>query len=333
MKYSGKTIIITTGGGLGDMLTFTPALRRLREKEPEAKIVFMTKFGAHEVMEGLPYIDKLIYIKRGTLFGRYRVLPDFWHADAVVFTDWQPQLLFFSRLFGIALRAGIGRAGKSLDGALTYHIKHNVMQETEYAALTHARMIGESLELTLDDGDMLLDVATPAERHIRRVDELLREVGLEPHEPYIALAPFTSYYKRDWTDAGIKGLMALVKKELGLPLVVVGQGAPDGKKYAYDLTGKTGVMELVELIRRSKALISMDSGPMHIGGALRKPTVALFGKDLPSRWAPIVNTEVICLQKLCSPCTDEVLHGCREPVCITDINAEMVYDKLNLILK
>ena len=105
MNLNGKRILMTTGGGLGDMICFTPALRRMKELYPDVRITFMTKRGNHEVMQGLPYLEKVIYIIRGKAFGRYRVLPDFWHQDAVVFTDWQPQLLLFSKLFRIPVRA------------------------------------------------------------------------------------------------------------------------------------------------------------------------------------------------------------------------------------
>ena len=32
MDINNKKILITTGGGLGDMIVYTPALRRLKEK-------------------------------------------------------------------------------------------------------------------------------------------------------------------------------------------------------------------------------------------------------------------------------------------------------------
>lgn len=164
MNLNGKRILMTTGGGLGDMICFTPALRRMKELYPDVRITFMTKRGNHEVMQGLPYLEKVIYIIRGKAFGRYRVLPDFWHQDAVVFTDWQPQLLLFSKLFRIPVRAGIPRPGHTLDGFLTKHLKTNVMKSRNYAAETNARLFSEALGIELDGPMDRLDVAMPSER-------------------------------------------------------------------------------------------------------------------------------------------------------------------------
>ena len=43
--------------------------------------------------------------------------------------------------------------------------------------------------------------------------------------------------------------------------------------------GKTSLLETAVLLRRSRALVTTDSGPMHLGFALGVPTVALFGPE------------------------------------------------------
>ena len=37
MNLNGKRILMTTGGGLGDMICFTPVLRRMKELYPVLK--------------------------------------------------------------------------------------------------------------------------------------------------------------------------------------------------------------------------------------------------------------------------------------------------------
>ena len=159
MDLNGKKIFITCGGGLGDMIVYTPALRRLKEKYPEAQVTFMTKYGNHEVLDGLPYIDRLTYIIRGKTFGRYRVLPELWGQDVVIFTDWQPQLLFFAKLFGIPVRAGHFRKGKFLSRFLTKIVTADVMKSSDYAARTDALFFSQALDIDLDGSFEKLDVA------------------------------------------------------------------------------------------------------------------------------------------------------------------------------
>ena len=334
MDLNGKKVVITCGGGLGDMLTFTPALRRLKEKWPGCRVVFLTKYGTHEVMSKLPYVDELVCIRRGSFLGRYRVLPDIWGADAIVFTDWQPQLLAAAKFFGIPVRAGGGKSGHKFYGYLTCHIKHDVMKETDYAALTHARIIGEGLGVELDGDMSRLEISLPDEREASVAEELLREAGVDPNTPYVVLSPFTSYYKRDWPLAEAVELVKTIERRLGMPTVVIGNAAKaEEQSFTHSLIGKTGIMELVEIIKRAACLVTPDSGPMHVGAALGTPTVALFSKDLPSRWAPRHCCKVIYLGVDCSPCSDEAMHACQEPVCINKIRAEDVFKGMQELME
>jgi hypothetical protein len=54
-----------------------------------------------------------------------------------------------------------------------------------------------------------------------------------------------------------------------------------------DLSGKTTVQELAEVIRRAAVVVSADSGPVHIAAALEQPLVGLYGASLaPLMTAP-----------------------------------------------
>lgn len=92
-------------------------------------------------------------------------------------------------------------------------------------------------------------------------------------------------------------------------------------------------MQMIQLIRKAMLLISVDSGPMHIAGAVETPCVALFSKDLPSRWAPRKNCIPIYLDYECSPCDDETARNCLHNIrCMRDITAEMVMKNVEKLL-
>lgn len=335
MDLDNKRIFITCGGGLGDMITYTPALRRLKELYPTCRITFMTKYGNHEVLNGLPYLDKVTYIKRGTITGRYRVLPDLIKQDIVVFTDWQPQLLFLSKLFGIPVRAGIPRPGHKLNMFLTKHVPIYVMESTEYAGLTDAKFISEALGVYLDGNMDRLEVATPSFDDESYIKKSLDDIGVNVDAPYIVLSPFANLAERNWPLDTAKKFICMVHEKYHIPVVIT---APSDKVLeansisSYSLAGRTTTMQLVTLIKHAILLVTPDSGPMHIAGAVGTKSVALFSKDLPSRWAPHNDCYPIYLNEPCSPCDDKTARQCRTVKCMRNITADLVMKKIENIL-
>ena len=105
MNLNNKKILITSCNGLGDLIMFTPALRRIKEKFPTCHVTFLCRDNHREVLEGLPYVDKVVCIYRGKVFGRYRAIPALINCDAIIFTDWHPVMIIFAKLFNISIRA------------------------------------------------------------------------------------------------------------------------------------------------------------------------------------------------------------------------------------
>jgi heptosyltransferase-1 len=52
----------------------------------------------------------------------------------------------------------------------------------------------------------------------------------------------------------------------------------------------TGLAGLIDATRRAIAVVGVDSGPLHLAAALRKPGVALFGPTDPARNGPYCDT-------------------------------------------
>ena len=89
--------------------------------------------------------------------------------------------------------------------------------------------------------------------------------------------------------------------------------------------GSTSLDEAIALIGMSKALVSNDSGLMHIGAALKVPQAAIFGSSDPQHTPPLSNkAQVIYLNLPCSPC-----HKRECPLghlkCLKDISPEDVF--------
>lgn len=335
VNLNGKHVLIESGGGVGDLIMFTPALRKLKEKFPRCVLTFLTIDKNVDVINRLPYIDKAICIKRGRFMGRYRVLPELMKQDYMIFTEWQPHLLGCAWLLRLPNRFSIPREGHPLTKTLHKYIIHTVFTSTDFAARTNARLIGDALAVALE-GDMTqCDVSLPNPQDRLQADNLLQTIGIHKGQDFIALSPFTSADGRDWSLDEARKLVSNIKKIYHLPTIIIGnkKNVDVSGVSPYSLLGKTNIMQLIEIIQRAQCLITPDSGPMHIAGALDVPCIALFSRDLPSRWAPKYNCYPIYLQYECSPCNSNMFTNCpHEWGCIRNITAEMVLEKLSLVL-
>jgi len=96
-----------------------------------------------------------------------------------------------------------------------------------------------------------------------------------------------------WPRASFREVAAaLVERGLGPVALTGGPGDRDAAAEVaagldvVDLTGATSLPDLWELCRRSRAMLTADTGPMHLCAAVGTPVVALFGPGDPARTGP-----------------------------------------------
>jgi lipopolysaccharide heptosyltransferase II len=73
--------------------------------------------------------------------------------------------------------------------------------------------------------------------------------------------------------------------------------------------GKTSLRELMALLKLCRALLTNDTGPMHVAAALGTPVVAPFGSTSPELTGPIF-LEASKILKSDAPCAPCFLHEC-----------------------
>jgi len=90
-----------------------------------------------------------------------------------------------------------------------------------------------------------------------------------------------------------------------------------------NLGGKTSLPVLAEIYKSARAVITTDSGPMHLAAAVGTPVIALFGPTDPARTGPYGKGHTVIRSNLpCSPC---LLKKCSTKECMEKITPEQVY--------
>ena len=99
---------------------------------------------------------------------------------------------------------------------------------------------------------------------------------------------------------------------------------------ASDLSGKTRLVDVVDLIALCKLVVCNDSGLMHIAAATGRHVVALYGSSTPEYTPPLTLSADICYEALeCSPCFERNCHRSapdQNLQCLRDITVDSVFD-------
>jgi heptosyltransferase-2 len=84
-----------------------------------------------------------------------------------------------------------------------------------------------------------------------------------------------------------------------------------------DLVGRTDLTLLAAVLAECAAVVSNDSGAMHVAGAVGTPVVAIFGPTDERATAPLGEHTIVSASVFCRPChlrTCPIDHRCMRRV-------------------
>lgn len=98
-----------------------------------------------------------------------------------------------------------------------------------------------------------------------------------------------------------------------------------------NLTGRTALVEAVDLLAVAKAVVSNDSGLMHIAAALHKPLVVVYGPTSAAFTPPLhAQAKILTLDLPCQPCFQREC-PLQHQRCMRELDPSTVLQSLNAL--
>ena len=279
---SPRSVVVFSTAGIGDTLSDTPAIRALRESFPACQITVVVHRRRRPVLEGNPNIDHLIPHTKGpvsflrTLLAIRSQTPD----TAVILRANDPEIWPLAYLSGarvIASRPQMTRFAFLIN--LPVEVPDWMGRPGVEQTLEIVRALGA------DTTDPRMDYVVSEAARVR-VAEFLRQHDLN-RDPLVAMqvhaSPRLSF--RDWPGGHFVSLGRRILEAYPVRLVItggredvasagaVGAGLGPG---ATVVAGHLPLPETAALLERCRMLITTDTGIMHLGFALRVPTLAVL---------------------------------------------------------
>ncbi|WP_312762954.1 lipopolysaccharide heptosyltransferase II [Stutzerimonas balearica] len=181
------------------------------------------------------------------------------------------------------------------------------------------------------------------EMHSR--DQALARFGLSLDRPVLVLCPGAEFGEsKRWPAAhfaevaerkireGWQVWLFGSKNDHPVGQDIVQRLIPGLREEVVNLAGETSLAEAIDLLSCADAVVSNDSGLMHVSAALGRPLVAVYGSTSPAFTPPLSDrVETVRLGLECSPCFDRT---CRfgHNNCMRELLPEQVVEALERLV-
>ncbi len=340
MNY--ERILIVKPSAIGDVTTALPSLHSLRKAFPNARISWLIRKEFAGLLTSHPELDEIIEFDRRLLGGWWRnkaafseiknLVKRLKNGDFDIVFDFQGLFRsgLLSWLTGSKIRFGMSEAREL--SPLFYTRKVKPPQNSLHTIDYYQKMVSEA-----GVEDVEVEFVLPAQpQAAAKCRRLLADSGVDADDFRIFVVS-ASDPNKCWQSEKFAALAERITAEFGGDIIAVGTKAdkPAAEEIAAlsrvpikDLTGKTGLPELVALMHLSKLIISNDTGPGHIAIAANKPAVIIFGYTNPTRLYPYKRLDAMVVNDFEG--RGKKLRSTKPEHSIKNVSVEQVYEKVLL---
>lgn len=338
-KAKTKKILIIAPAWIGDMLMAQPLFALLKQQQPTAVIDIVAPRSTIMLAQRMPEIHDSVELPIGhgklrlserIAFGRS--LRKKYYDQAIVLPNTLKSALV---PFAAKIKKRTGWLGEQRFGLLNDWRKLDKKQHQNlakrYAMLAFKKSASPTIKLP--EASLTVDKDNQEKlikKHAILLDKKILalcpgaaygEAKRWPAEHYAEVA--NHFIKHNWQ---VLLLGSNKEKEAADTIQKKTQNA------CLNLCGQTSLLDAIDIMALANAVVSNDSGLMHLAAALHRPLVAIYGSTSPEYTPPLSkNSMILRVQFDCSPCFKRQcpLSGKQHLQCLTAISATQVIDALS----
>ncbi len=305
-----KKILIIAPSWVGDTVMAQPLLMRLKQRFPISTIDVYAPPWVAPLLRRMPEVNEVLVNPFG--HGEVR-LRERWHAARRLKKRGYDQALVLPNSLKSALLpflAGIPQR-TGFVGEMRYGLLNDTHSLDELATPLMVERFARLAEPQTQP--LTRPLPSPALRvNEPQRDATLARLNLSTEIPIIAFCPGAEYGPaKRWPEEHFAALAKTLQAQ-GFQIWLVGSNKDQALgdtlnrtsgNLCQNLCGKTSLDEVVDLLSCADAVVSNDSGLMHIAAALNIPLVAIYGSSSPEFTPPLsLKARIVSLNLECSPC-------------------------------
>lgn len=340
-----KKILVVKLRHLGDVLLTAPVFAALKKALPHAHLDAFIWSECVPMLEGHPTVDGIIeydrawkklgmkkWMKEALLFWRIRKE----RYDVVINLTEGDRGALAARFSGAPIRVGFDPKSKGFfgkKGIYTHVVKHcPSLRHTVERNLDAVRRMG--IFPRLEDRQLLIHIPE---------ESFLSAQSLVGGKPFVLIHPSSRWRFKCWPIQQMRELVHRLEEKGervvftsgpdSIELDMVGQIVQG--THALNLGGKISLKELAALIQQAKALICVDSVPLHLASALKAPVLAIFGPTSDVTWGPWQHPQacVVAKSMSCRPCYQDGCGGSKVSDCLQQLSVSQVLAAFDTLIK
>lgn len=265
--------LIIRFSSIGDIVLTTPVVRCLKKQVATSEIHFLTKPAYQSVVAFNPYIDKCHYLRDDI----GETIEDLKREDYDYVID------LHHNFRSLKVKRALGKQSFSFD---KQNINKWLLTNFKINRMAAVHIVDRYLETLSSFGikndGAGLDYFIPKEEELKTAD-----LPTSHHAGFIGVVIGATYNTKRYP---VHKLVEFCKT-IDHPIILLGgkEDRENGDRICaadpikiYNACGKFSLNESADIVRKAKAIVTNDTGLMHIAAAFKRPVISLWGNTVPA---------------------------------------------------